>query len=56
MEQKETEVYIYLTKKQNSKTQSIISINQPKFNKNEVFYKAKISKNILKINEFVQYP
>ena len=40
MEQIEAEVYNYQTKKQNSKTQSTTSIVQPKFNKNEDFYKA----------------
>ena len=40
MEQKEVEAYNCQIKKQNSKTQSITFIDQPKFNKNEDFYKA----------------
>ena len=49
MEQTEAEAYNYQTKKQNSKTHSTISIDQPKFNKNEDFYKAKIFKKWLNI-------
>ena len=44
MEQIEAEAYNYQTKKQNSKTQSTTSIDQPKFNNNEDFYKAFIYK------------
>ena len=40
MEQIEAEAYNYQTKKQNSKTQSTTSIDQPKFNNNGDFYKA----------------
>ena len=42
MEQIEVGAYNCQIKKQNSKTQSITFIDQPKFNKNEDFYKAKI--------------
>ena len=45
MEQIEVGVYNCQIKKQNSKTQSITFIDQPKFNKNEDFYKAFIIKN-----------
>ena len=40
MEQIEVGAYNCQIKKQNSKTQSITFIDQPKFNKNEDFYKA----------------
>ena len=36
MEQTEVEAYNYQTKKQNSKTHSTISIDQPKFNKTRI--------------------
>ena len=44
MEQIEVGAYNCQIKKQNSKTQSITFIDQPKFNKNEDFYKAEILK------------
>ena len=44
MEQIEVGVYNCQIKKQNSKTQSITFIDQPKFNKNEDFYKALLFK------------
>lgn len=47
MEQIEVGDYNCKIKKQNSKTQSITFIDQPKFNKNEYFYKAKKVLNIL---------
>ena len=48
MEQIEVGAYNCQIKKQNSKTQSITFIDQPKFNKNEDFYKAKIKKRKMK--------
>ena len=48
MEQIEVGAYNCQIKKQNSKTQSITFIDQPKFNKNEDFYKAKFLINSLK--------
>lgn len=47
MEQIEVEAYNYQTKKQNSKIQSTTSIDQPKFNNNGDFYKAKKILNII---------
>ena len=44
MEQTEVEAYNYQTKKQNSKTHSTISIDQPKFNKTRISTKPKIQK------------
>ena len=41
MEQTEVEAYNYQTKKQNSKTHSTISIDQPKFNKTRISTKPK---------------
>ena len=58
MEQIEVGAYNCQIKKQNSKTQSITFIDQPKFNKNEDFYKAKKiknkSKNCYKTNELIK--
>ena len=44
-------VVIYLTKKQNSKTQFTTFIDQHKFNKNKDFYKAKMEKKNKKVKE-----
>ena len=49
MEQIEVGAYNCQIKKQNSKTQSITFIDQPKFNKNEDFYKAKEKERYKKI-------
>ena len=43
MEQTEVEAYNYQTKKQNSKTHSTISIDQPKFNKTRISTKPIIN-------------
>ena len=50
MEQIEVGAYNCQIKKQNSKTQSITFIDQPKFNKNEDFYKAQV-----KISYLIEY-
>ena len=42
MEQKESEVYNYWIKKQNTKTQSTTFTDKHKFNKNKDFYKTNI--------------
>ena len=49
MEQIEVGAYNCQIKKQNSKTQSITFIDQPKFNKNEDFYKAKKKINFCRL-------
>lgn len=51
MEQTEVEAYNYQTKKQNSKTHSTISIDQPKFNKTRISTKPDILNiTLFKIN------
>ena len=47
MEQTEVEAYNYQTKKQNSKTHSTISIDQPKFNKTRISTKPNFLKSLL---------
>ena len=46
MEQKESEVYNYWIKKQNTKTQSTTFTDKHKFNKNKDFYKTNILEKI----------